>query len=398
MQGSWLRVLVLLLFAMLFALLAGWWMARDLRREGLLPTLWPGAQETSATSSASDEIYPAADAVVFPGMIAPYKTKSVTSSITAPIAQLPVQEGSLVRKGQLLCSLEEGEIRRQWQETKSVYLKAQDQLRTLKKNHQPQAEKLDTELQLAQRDLENYRQETTVELQRMERAVNQATREWEEAKMLYQTRKISGEQLSSKATTLTQAQSELLAQRTSHTALLQEKESEVEKARLALQNIVLSLAACESKVQTTQAAWTRQQQRLNATQIIAPITGTVHLLASVHDAATLQYPKPGICLSQGEPFLEIADIGPACVKIEITESDVANLWIGLPATITGEGLGDLELPGEVVQIQPAAKAAEERIFPVTVLINASRKETPLGLPVDVKLHFDASRPKTKGDR
>jgi RND family efflux transporter MFP subunit len=111
------------------------------------------------------------------------------------------------------------------------------------------------------------------------------------------------------------------------------------------------------------AALTQARTALGYTRIRAPFAGAV--TEKKADAGTLASP--------GMPIFTIEDTRSYRLETQIDESDIRLVHLGQAAPVTIDALGNIQLPGNVVQIVPAADPAS-RSFLVKV-----------ELPVDTRL-------------
>jgi multidrug resistance efflux pump len=98
---------------------------------------------------------------------------------------------------------------------------------------------------------------------------------------------------------------------------------------------------------------------------------------------------PGVRVYEGDPFLEIATTERACVRVDVDETDIRRLHVGVPAKITGDAFAGRELEGEVSEIQIAGRQAGQGVtlFPVTVRITSPLKEVRMGMTADVTIRL-----------
>ena len=132
---------------------------------------------------------------------------------------------------------------------------------------------------------------------------------------------------------------------------LRQAESVLEKASISYDNTQIALKSSQSK--TTSATKTnieiqkvlleKQQKTLNDAKITAPIDGTV----------TLCNAKAGGS-SAGLLFI-VEDTENLIVSTSIGEYDISFIRTGLPVAIKSDSTGDMEFPGTVSKIAPAAK-------------------------------------------
>jgi RND family efflux transporter MFP subunit len=95
------------------------------------------------------------------------------------------------------------------------------------------------------------------------------------------------------------------------------------------------------------AALTQAQNSLSYTRIRAPFSGVV--TEKKADAGTLASP--------GMPIFTIEDTRSFRLEVTVDESDIRLVHVGQVVPVTIDALGDIQLPGKIVQIVPAADTA-----------------------------------------
>ena len=110
------------------------------------------------------------------------------------------------------------------------------------------------------------------------------------------------------------------------------------------------------------AALTQAQNSLSYTRIRAPFSGVV--TDKKADAGTLASP--------GMPIFTLEDTRSFRLEVTVDESDIRLVHVGQVAPVTIDALGDIQLPGKIVQIVPAADTAS-RSFLVKVELPADTR-------------------------
>jgi HlyD family secretion protein len=143
-----------------------------------------------------------------------------------------------------------------------------------------------------------------------------------------------------------QAAQAALDRLTPDAAEIQAKLAALENAKAALAKLQPTAgdrAVLEAGVQAAQAARDLAAEQLSATRLVAPFAGTVVSL----DIAAGEYAAPGT------PILRLADTSAWRIETkDLTELNIAQVQVGMPATITFDALPGLELSGRVSQIKP----------------------------------------------
>jgi len=396
MKGTWFRILGLLLFVGALAAGGGWWVMRG--QGGATPPVkqTDTAEAADADKPSRTEWQTRGDVLTLPGLIEPFEAIPVSARLTAAISRLLVRDGSAVSKGQLLCVLDDVELRRQIDSARLVCLQAEETLRSARQRRATEQESKRLSLARAQRELEDYRAESALQLQTAETAGARAQRELTDAEALYQAKAVSAEEVRAKREALEDAQRALELTKTSTAAGLASREKALAQVQLEAQNESVSeqdIQAYQMAVNNSREELADRQRRLADTQVVAPIGGTVRIISRTRTSsmtATGQSAEmlgPGVRVFDGDPFLEIATTEQACLRIEVDETDVARLRLGLPAKITGDAFPGRELKGEVITIQTSGRKAGEGVslFPVTVLITSPLQGVRMGMTGDVTI-------------
>ncbi|RJQ40265.1 MAG: HlyD family efflux transporter periplasmic adaptor subunit [Dehalococcoidia bacterium] len=401
MKGMWLRILLLLLFVGVLAVGGGWWMLRG--QEGAIA---PPIQQTKATSVENTETEPIVDnpdSFTLPSVIEPFEAIPVSAKLTANIASLLVRDGSMVQKGQVLCVLEDTEIRKQIDAARLQLLQTQETLRSAMQNREISRQSKALQLNQAQQDLESAHVQNDLELQRVEEALRRAERQLADAQSLYQAKAISAEEVRGKQEVVNDAKRAVELTKTSQAAGIAARQKALEQAQLEAKNETVSAQDIQTyrlAVINAQEELAEREKRLKDTRIIAPIGGTVRIISRTRTSsmtATGQSAEvlgPGVRVYEGDPFLEIATTEQACCRIEVDETDIARLRIGMPAKITGDAFSGRELTGKIVTIQTSGRKAGEGVslFPVTILITSSLQDIHMGMTADVTIDLSDDNP------
>ena len=344
MKGAGVRILVLLLIIFGGALTGGWWI---LSRGGGAKAKPKQTAQVAEARVEPEVAAPDPNVLTLPGTIEPFERVVVTPKLTAEVAKLLVREGETVRAGQLLCVLAEQKYNKPFVMAQLAHVQAQENLR----------------------------------LAQGRRAIERANK---------QLAVLRAKQELARAETQPETQAELAIRRKT----LEIAQLELQNESVSPQEIkAMRLTAEKAKVELAEV-----QQNSKATQITAPVGGTVHIVTQSPESPRGEAtPTPpvgaGLKVVAGAPLFEIVNNVQGCIRLEVDETDIGKFRLGMPAKITGDGFPGKELAGKVVGIQASANKAGENVslFPVTVLIK-SLQGVRLGMTADVT--FDL-KPKTK---
>jgi multidrug efflux pump subunit AcrA (membrane-fusion protein) len=132
-------------------------------------------------------------------------------------------------------------------------------------------------------------------------------------------------------------------------------------------------AALQQAKQAVQTA----QYNLDATRLIAPFSGTVVFV----NAVAGEYAAPGAIL------FEIADVNHLHIETtDLSERDVPQVQVGLPATILVNALGQ-QVTGRVSLISPLSETlGGDVVYKVTVELDSLPPGLRAGMSVEVEFH------------
>jgi len=211
--------------------------------------------------------------------------------------------------------------------------------------------------------------------QAAEDRLDDARRDWDRTRTLYEGGAASREALDKAQTMLDVAQSQYTqAAEQSH---LVESGSRAER-----------IAAQRAQVVQAEAALRAMDATLQNMMIRAPFAGVV----------TVRHREPGEIVPAGSPVLTVLNRSERWVRIYVPENRIGALQIGQAATITTDTYPDKRYRGEVITIASEAEftpktvqTAEERVklvyaVKVRILSDASYELKP-GMPADVRLEL-----------
>lgn len=143
---------------------------------------------------------------------------------------------------------------------------------------------------------------------------------------------------------------------------------EAAKAALArLQPAAGDRAVLEAGVRAAQVARDLAAEQLAAAKLVAPFAGTVMTL----DIETGEYAIPGT------PILRLADTSTWQVETtDLTELNIAQIKVGMPASITFDAIPELALSGHVSQIRPYGDTRQGDIV-YTVVVTPDQQDERL---------------------
>ncbi len=147
----------------------------------------------------------------------------------------------------------------------------------------------------------------------------------------------------------------------------------------------VDLGALRAQVQDAQTAYTQATERLNDTQIIAPVDGVV----------TEVNPKIGEQIMAGAKVIGMIAEEKFTIEALIPESDIAKVNVGQSATTTLDSFGDTQpFSGTVVSEYPDQTKVQDAVYYKAIIgIETQGKDVKPGMTANVTI-LTAERPTT----
>ncbi len=347
MRGIWLRILGLLVLVIGIAVAGGWWMMRGQLGNAATTKEAAAAEETSAKEEAPLP-RPDNSVLTLPGVIEPYESIPVSSKLNATITAMMVRDGTSITKGQLLCVLEDTDLRQQIESARLSYLSAQEALRRSQESQGADLERKQLALRAAEKEAESGTLEGQLQLKDAEAALARAERELTDYQALYEAKAVSADDLRVKKEQAEDARSLLDQKRLAVEATALSRQRALQQAQLEMRLESVSAKQLEANrlaVESARAELDKWQRRLNDLRVTAPVGGTVRVIPRTRSSSmtasgqSTEALGPGVRVWEGDPFLEVATTERACVRIEVDETDIGRLHVGMPAKLTGDAFG-----------------------------------------------------------
>ena len=264
----------------------------------------------------------AAAVLTVAGYIVAHHKIQLGSKVMGKVAWIGVEKGDLVKKGQLLVRLEDQEYRARVNEAEAALRSAQALLTERENGSRPEeVARGRADLQLAEANLRNAQ----VSLDRTERLVREGLmpqQNLDDARARYDVVK-----------------------------------AQVESARKSLELWQIGprdeqIRAQRANARNSQAALDFARTQLEATEVRAPIDGTIlERLVERGEIVTTSFVGDRGAKSS---VVSIADLNDLQVEIDVSQSDFARLSMGQPAVIVPEAYGDRRYEGRLEEIAPEA--------------------------------------------
>lgn len=135
-----------------------------------------------------------------------------------------------------------------------------------------------------------------------------------------------------------------------------------------------TVAAAQERVRAQQAVVAESQEQLSFAAVRSPLSGTVlRRLVDVGDYA-----------ESGDELLQVGELTPLEVTIDISDRDLSQVRVGQPVTVRLDAFPGEDFAGQVTRIAPVADAAS-RLIPVEIQIPNQSQAIGSGLLARVTL-------------
>jgi HlyD family secretion protein len=263
------------------------------------------------------------------GYVVAHHKIAVGAKVSGRVAWIGVEKGDTVQEGQVLVRLEDSEFRAQVNQAQANLAAAQARLDRLRTGSRPE-EKLKDKAAVIQ----------------AEASLKNAEAEYQRTESLYR----SG--VSSKAE-LDRA----LAQRDSAAALVQAARQASAMTDIGPRGE--DIRAAEAEVQQMKAARDYANTQLAATEIKAPVSGTV--LQRIVERGEMVTPSAFGGSGARTSVVDLADLTDLQVELDISQTDFARLKSGQRAEIIPEAYPNLRFTGFIEEIAPEANRAKSTV-------------------------------------
>jgi len=295
------------------------------------------------------------------GYVVAHHKIAVGAKVMGRVAWIGVEKGDTVTEGQVLVRLEDSEFRAQVNQANANLAAAQARLDRLQSGSRPQEKLKDKAAVLeAEANLKN------------------AEAEYQRTETLYRSGVTSKAELD-----------RALAQRDSARAL-------VEAARQSSQMTDIGprkeeIRAGEAEVQQMKAAVDYARTQLAATEIKAPVAGTV--LERIVERGEMVTPSAFGGSGARTSVVDLADLTDLQIELDISQVDFARLKMGQKAEIIPEAFPNLRFAGFVEEIAPEANRAKAT---VQIKVKVENPNEQLRPEMNARVNFLSDKPAASG--
>ena len=289
---------------------------------------------TVSSSTAGDTVLQAA------GYIVAHHTISVNSKVTGRIAWIGVEKGDKVKAGQVLVRLEDQEFRAQVEQARGAVSMAKARLQQLENGSRPE------EIQQANANLDEARANLVNAKATLERT-----------KPLVEQGVFSRQQLDDAQAKYDSAHQRVQALEKAYSlSKIGPRQEEIASARGALEQAQGQLAYAQSQ--------------LDATQIRAPVNGTIlERTAEKGELVTAQFASAADTGGPRGSVVTLADLTDLQVELDISQNDFAKLTPTQKAVLSTDVYPDREYKGMISEVAPMANRQKATVQVKVKILN-----------------------------
>jgi HlyD family secretion protein len=286
------------------------------------------------------------------GYVVAHHKIAVGAKVMGRVAWIGVEKGDRVQQGQVLVRLEDQEFRAQVNQAKANLAAAQARLDQLRAGSRPQ---------------EKLKDKATV--MQAEANLRNAEAEHDRAAQLYPAGIISKADLDRAVAQRDAARAALEAARQSSTMTDIGPRSE-------------EISAAAAQVRQMQAALDYANTQLAATEIKAPVSGTV--LERIVERGEMVTPSAMGESGARTSVVSLADLNDLQIELDISQQDFARLTMGQRAEIIPEAYQNLKYSGFIAEIAPEANRAKAT---VQVKVKVENPDEQLRPEMNARVNF-----------
>lgn len=264
------------------------------------------------------------------GIVEPNFKVEVKSKASGEVLSFPLLEGDKVEKGTLLLQLDKSDEKRNVAKAKADLASAAAKLKKAETALLLQKTKYQTDIKTAQSEVQTA-------LANLKESEDKLKRQ----KELFAQKVVSRESLDAAATLFEVNQQQLI-----------QAESQLQESKDSIHDITMKENEIElvgTEVQLAEIALDEVEERLEETEIFAPINGVI-IQKLVEEGQII---ASGISnVSGGTALATIADMSRLFIIADIDETDIGSVKVGHAVTITADAYPDNKFKGRVKRIAP----------------------------------------------
>jgi HlyD family secretion protein len=315
------------------------------------------------------------------GVVQPIKSVEVKSKVAGLVAELAVEEGDRVQKGQLIARLDVPELRAQRDQVQAQLDAARARLAQARVTDTRDREVIAAGLRQAEANLrgaESALKEAQTRRLDAERVAANKRRLFAMGGYVPQSEVDSAQAAADLALQQEQSAQERIAEQQAARAAAKARQSEAELGKSRV-------AEAEASVRQIQDSLAEIETRLSDAVIVAPCSGVViarQVRAGELITAVSYY-------GAGAPIVTIGDLSTMLVKASLNEVDIDKVHLGQSVKITADALAKQTFRGRVTRISPASVVDDRNQgivkFPVEITVAGTHADLKTGMTANVEI-------------
>ena len=347
-------------------------------------------------------------------------TVDVSFKIPGKIDKILVEEGDLLKEGQLIATLEYKDLLAQKARAEATLESTQSRIPALQKNIEFQDQASQQEISQAQAAMDAARSRLDQllagsrpqEIQGAKASVDQAQADMDKrkadmdrAKKLYQDRYISAQDWDAARTAYDMALASYQKAQENYALVLEgPRKEEIDTARAQLQQAEAALRLARTRrIQVDVlrrelvTAQVQVKEAASALEVIQTQIGYCNLFAPTAGVVLVKNTEAGEFIVPGGAVITLGDVAKPWLKAFINESDVGRVKLGQKVSVTTDSYPGKVYPGKITFISSEAEftpknvqTAKERVklvYRIKVTLANPQMELKPGMPGDAKIHL-----------
>ena len=347
-------------------------------------------------------------------------TVDVSFKIPGKIEKILVEEGDLLKEGQLIATLEHKDLFAQKARAEATLESTQSRIPALQKNIEFQDQASQQEISQAQAAMESARSKLDQllagsrpqEIQAAKAAVDQAKADLDKrkldmdrAKQLYQDKYIAAQDWDTARTAYDMALAGYQRTQENYKLVVEgPRKEEIEAGRAQLQQAEAALRLARTRrIQVDVlrrelvTAQVQVKEAASALEVIQTQIGYCDLLAPITGVVLVKNTEAGEFIVPGGAVITLGDVAKPWLKAFIDESDLGKVKLGQKVSVTTDSYPGKVYPGKITFISSEAEftpknvqTAKERVklvYRIKVTLANPQMELKPGMPGDAKIHL-----------
>ncbi len=356
------------------------------------------------------------------GVLKPLTTVEVKSNVGGQVIQMAVDEGDVVRAGQLIARIDPSDTLTSLQQSEADYAGASAKVRQAKSQADVQPRLTGTAIKQAESSLASAQaalKQTQSALipqkiasaqsayNQAKAACDQAEKSLKRQKALYEQGFVAGSVVDDAQEAAASARAQLEAAQSRWSTVKEETAQELKAAQARVQEASAALEAtranayqvgmkredivqAQAALQRARASVDNARTQLRYTSIYAPRSGIVVSKYVEEGSIIMAGRASNAGAGSGVTIIDIADVIRMQVEVNVDEADIGEIRQGQPVRISVDAYPDERFRGRVTRIAPQA-VAEQNVTTIPVTVEVSVRDDRLKPGMNATCDFIVER-------